>query len=262
MNDSLLEVRDVTRSFGGIRAVDALSFDAERGKITGLIGPNGAGKTTVFNLITAVYRPTSGSIRFEGVDLTRKRPDEIVRCGVARTFQNIRLFKRMSCLENVMTPLLARVACGPLRALFCGPSVRNEKRAVQEKAYSIMEALDIADVADRNAFTLPYGQQRKLEVARALACAPKLLLLDEPAAGMNDAETEELAGTIEKVRRNFDVTIILIEHHISLVMSICTYIVVMDRGALLASGTPREVREDERVVEAYLGRRRTGGKRS
>jgi ABC-type branched-subunit amino acid transport system ATPase component len=256
MNETLLEVRDVVRSFGGICAVDRLSFDAERGGITGLIGPNGAGKTTVFNLITGVYRPASGSIRFEGAELTQKRPDEIVRCGVARTFQNVRLFKRMSCLENVMTPLLARVAYGPFKAVFCGPSVRKERKAVKERACSIMEALEIVNVADRNAFTLSYGQQRKLEIARALACSPKLLLLDEPAAGMNDAETEELAATIGKVQRDFHVTIVLIEHHISLVMSVCTRIVVMARGALLASGTPQEVREDERVVEAYLGRHR------
>jgi ABC-type branched-subunit amino acid transport system ATPase component len=253
-HENILEVRGLTRTFGGIRAVDDLSFSARRNDITGLIGPNGAGKTTVFNLITAVYRPTSGSILFNGADLAGKKPFEVIHAGIARTFQNIRLFGRASCLENVMTPILARASYGPLSALLRTPSVRKENQAARDLALSIMDEIGIADAAGGQASTLPYGLQRKLEIARALACSPNLLLLDEPAAGMNDAETRELGATIERVRRNFGVSIILIEHHINLVMDICTRLVVMERGALLASGASDEIRRDERVVESYLGR--------
>jgi len=252
----LLEVRDLTRSFGGIRAVDGLSFDAARGEITGLIGPNGAGKTTVFNLITAAYRPTAGTIRLAGKNLTGRQPFEVVRLGVARTFQNIRLFARMTCLENVMTPILAGASYGPLQALARTWSVRQEEAQARERAFTIMNDLDIAGEAERQAGTLPYGIQRKLEIARGLACSPKLLLLDEPAAGMNDAETRELGETIKRVRRNFGVTIILIEHHINLVMDICSHVVVMERGALLTAGAPRDIRGDDKVTDAYLGRPR------
>ncbi|MDR3231718.1 MAG: ABC transporter ATP-binding protein [Synergistaceae bacterium] len=258
----LLKVRDLSRSFGGIRAVDGLSFDAARGEITGLIGPNGAGKTTVFNLITGVCRPSAGSIRLNGTDLTGARPDRIVRAGVARTFQNIRLFGRMTCLQNVMVPLLARGACGPFIAFFRTPAVRGEEARARAEALRIMAETGVADDAERTASTLPYGRQRRLEIARALACFPpdisrsRLLLLDEPAAGMNDAETRELAATIVRVREIFDVTVLLIEHHIDLVMDVCSRIVVMERGALLAEGTPRDVRNDERVITAYLGRPR------
>jgi ABC-type branched-subunit amino acid transport system ATPase component len=251
-----LEVRDLSRMFGGIRAVEGLSFDAERGRVTGLIGPNGAGKTTVFNLITAVYKPTSGSIRLGGTDLAGRRPDEVVRSGVSRTFQNIRLFNRMTCLENVMTPILARASCGPIASLFGTPSARREQSEARERAYAIMRDIGIEESAHRAASTLPYGLQRKLEIARAIACSPSLLLLDEPAAGMNDSETRELGETIVRIRHDFDVTILLIEHHIQLIMNICAHIVVMERGALLASGSPDEIREDPRVVDAYLGRHR------
>jgi ABC-type branched-subunit amino acid transport system ATPase component len=256
----LLEVRGLSRSFGGIRAVDALSFDAERGGITGLIGPNGAGKTTVFNLITGVYRPTAGTISLDGVELTAKRPHEVVRAGVSRTFQNIRLFNRMTCLENVMVPLFARGKAS-LGTFFRTPSVREEERRARESALAVMKDMGLLEAAHRPASTLPYGLQRKLEIARALACGllvqgARLLLLDEPAAGMNDAETRELARLIVKVRKDFDVTVILIEHHIDLVMDICTRVVVMDRGALLAEGPPDAIRSDERVVAAYLGRPR------
>ncbi|MDR3321641.1 MAG: ABC transporter ATP-binding protein [Synergistaceae bacterium] len=250
-----LEVRNLTRAFGGIVAVDSLSFTAERG-ITGLIGPNGAGKTTVFNLISGVYRPSAGSVLLDGAELSSKRPHEVVRAGVSRTFQNIRLFNRMTCLENVMIPLLARGVRGPVAALLSTAPVKDEERDARERALSIMEDVGISGVSGRPAFTLPYGLQRKLEIARALACAPNLLLLDEPAAGMNDAETRELGESIVKVQSDFDVTIVLIEHHINLVMDICGRIVVMERGALLAEGSPAEIRGDERVVAAYLGRPR------
>ena len=270
---ALLEVRKLSRSFGGIRAVDSLSFDAHRDGVTGLIGPNGAGKTTVFNLITGVYSPDkstiaadTGAVRLNGEDLVGKRPHEIVRRGVSRTFQNIRLFNRMTCLENVMTPLLVWGKSWPLAAFLRTGFARREEILARETALSILGEMGLTETADRVASTLPYGLQRKLEIARALACmpvghasesGPRLLLLDEPAAGMNEAETHELGDTILKVRKDFDVTILLIEHHISLVMKICAHIVVMDRGALLAEGAPQAIRNDERVVAAYLGRPHT-----
>jgi len=267
----LLKIRGLSRSFGGIRAVESLSFDAKQGDITGLIGPNGAGKTTVFNLITGVYLPDrSGVVALNGENLVGKPPHKIVLAGVSRTFQNIRLFKRMTCIENVMTPLLVRGTSKPLAALFRTKSVREEEAQARKTAMTILGEMGLSEAADRIASTLPYGLQRKLEIARALACMPqmetidarssshsRLLLLDEPAAGMNEAETNELRDTILKVRRGFDVTMLLIEHHISLVMDVCDHIVVMDRGALLAEGPPQTVRNDERVITAYLGRPRT-----
>jgi ABC-type branched-subunit amino acid transport system ATPase component len=272
---ALLEIRELSRSFGGIRAVDSLSFDVERGGITGLIGPNGAGKTTVFNLITGVYSPDAASaVRLNGENLVGKRPYEIVRAGVSRTFQNIRLFNRMTCLQNVMTPLLVRGSTGPLAALFRTSRAREEEARAGETALVLLDKMGLAKSADRVASTLPYGLQRKLEIARALACMSpvdaahasqskaRLLLLDEPAAGMNDSETRELSETIARVRNDFDVTILLIEHHISLVMAISTHIVVLDRGTLLAEGTPQAIRNDERVVTAYLGRPRERRKRA
>jgi branched-chain amino acid transport system ATP-binding protein len=256
---SLLEVRGLSRAFGGIHAVEALSFDVSQGNIMGLIGPNGAGKTTVFNLITGVYRPTAGTISLMGMDLTRKRPHEIVRSGISRTFQNIRLFNRMTCLENVMVPLFAQ-GNSVLGTFFRTPFVRKEERRVREEALAVMDDMGLADAAHRIASTLPYGLQRKLEIARALACGlsvrgPRLLLLDEPAAGMNSAETGELEEVILKVQKDFGVTIMLIEHHIDLVMNICSHVAVMERGTLLAEGSPQEIRNDERVVAAYLGSR-------
>ncbi|MDR1731644.1 MAG: ABC transporter ATP-binding protein [Synergistaceae bacterium] len=270
---ALLEVRNLSRTFGGIRAVDDLSFDAARDGITGLIGPNGAGKTTVFNLITGVCNPSGGSVRLNGAELTGRRPDEIVRIGVARTFQNIRLFGRMTCLQNVMVPLLARGTCGPIQSLFRTPAVSAGEREAKKAALEIMAETGTLDVADRIAATLPYGRQRRLEIARALACfgaeelfsagsPDRLLLLDEPAAGMNEAETRELARAIGDLKGRFGLTVLLIEHHIDMVMELCSHIVVLDRGMLLAEGTPRTVRSDERVVAAYLGRTREARPRS
>jgi ABC-type branched-subunit amino acid transport system ATPase component len=250
----LLEVKGLTKAFGGIRAVEEFSFEVGEGSITGIIGPNGAGKTTVFNLVTGIYRPTEGTILFEGEEMGGLRPDAIVRKGIARTFQNIRLFNRRTCLENVLTPLLQREKCSFLGALLGSPGSRRMERDLHGKAMDLLRSLGLEQYAEWQANTLPYGLQRKLEIARALATQPKLLLLDEPAAGMNPEETRSLARLVAEVRDRFRVTILLIEHHMDLVMNICSPIVVMNFGTLLAAGTPDEVRANPDVVAAYLGK--------
>ena len=252
----LFSVRGLTKHFDGIKAVDSLSFDVAEGSITGIIGPNGAGKTTVFNIVTGLYRPTAGSVLFRGESITGLRPDRVVRQGIARTFQNIRLFNRRSCLDNVLTPLFQRERCSFLGAMLGLPSVRRMERALHDKAHSLLSALGLDAFASFEASALPYGLQRKLEIARALATEPSLLLLDEPAAGMNPEETHSLANLIAEVREKFNVTILLIEHHMDLVMNICSPIVVMNFGALLATGTPEAVRANPEVVKAYLGERK------
>ncbi len=254
----LLSVIGLTRDFGGIRAVDSFSFDVPEGSVTGIIGPNGAGKTTVFNLITGVYRPTAGDILFKGESIGGHRPDRIVRAGIARTFQNIRLFNRRSCLENVLTPLLQRERSSFFAALAGTPSARRTERSLREKAFDLLTSLGLDRYASLQANTLPYGLQRKLEIARALATDPSLLLLDEPAAGMNPEETRSLARLIADVKEKFAVTVLLIEHHMDLVMNICSPVIVINFGALLAEGTPEEVRANPDVVAAYLGKGRKG----
>ena len=254
----LLEVKELSRNFGGINAVDSLSFEAKSGIVTGIIGPNGAGKTTVFNLITGIYKPTGGQILFESQNCAGQRPDKIVKSGISRTFQNIRLFKRCTCLENVLTPILQRKKYSILPALVrFGRALRMEREATEE-AMSALSVMGLESEAKRVSGTLPYGLQRKLEIARALAASPKLLLLDEPAAGMNPEETLSLVELISGVRSKFGLTILLIEHHMDLVMNICDHIVVMESGRLLFRGTPNEVRHNEKVIEAYLGRRPAG----
>ena len=250
----LLEVKGLTKTFGGIQAVDRFSFTVREGSITGIIGPNGAGKTTVFNLVTGIYRPTEGTMLFEGEEMGGLRPDAIVRKGIARTFQNIRLFNRRTCLENVLTPLLQRETCSFIGALLGTPGTRRIAKKLHGRAMDLLASLGLEQYGDWQANTLPYGLQRKLEIARALATEPKLLLLDEPAAGMNPEETRSLAGLVSEVRDKFKVTILLIEHHMDLVMNICSPIVVMNFGTLLAAGTPDEVRANPDVVAAYLGK--------
>jgi len=250
----LLEVKRLSRNFGGINAVDSLSFEAKSNIVTGIIGPNGAGKTTVFNLITGIYKPTGGEILFGGHNCTGLRPDKIVKTGISRTFQNIRLFKRCTCLENVLTPILVRKECNIFSALIrVGKALRIEREATEE-AMSVLSVMGLANEAKREARTLPYGLQRKLEIARAIAASPKLLLLDEPAAGMNPEETLSLVDLISEIRSKFNLTILLIEHHMDLVMNICSHIVVMESGSLLFRGAPNEVRQNEKVIEAYLGK--------
>ena len=245
---AMLEVTSLGISFGGLRAVDELSMKIEKGGLVGLIGPNGAGKTTVFNMLTGVYRPTDGGIRLDGQNLIGKKPHDICKLGVARTFQNIRLFSKLTVLVNVKTGLHNQVTYTLAESLLHIGSYRKNERAME-----LLRVFGLEGVADYQAANLPYGKQRKLEIARALATDPKLLLLDEPAAGMNPNETGELMETIELVRKKFGVTVLLIEHDMKLVSGICEYLYVLNFGRLLAEGTPAEVLQNPEVVTAYLG---------
>lgn len=248
-----LEVTKLGISFGGLRAVDDVSMRIEKGSLVGLIGPNGAGKTTVFNMLTGVYRPTDGGIRLEGENLVGKKPFEINRLGVARTFQNIRLFSSQSVLDNVMVGLNNQISYSLAESLLHAGSYRKKEREMMARAMDILKVFDLDKEASTKASNLPYGKQRKLEIARALATNPKLLLLDEPAAGMNPNETAELMDTIRLVRKKYDVTILLIEHDMKLVQGICEYLYVLNFGRLLAEGKPDQVLSDPAVVKAYLG---------
>ena len=250
---AMLEVTSLGISFGGLRAVDELSMKIEEGGLVGLIGPNGAGKTTVFNMLTGVYRPTDGGIRLDGQNLIGKKPHDICKMGVARTFQNIRLFSNLSVLDNVKTGLHNEITYTLAESLLHLGSYRKKERALDGRAMELLEVFGLESVVDHKAANLPYGKQRKLEIARALATDPKLLLLDEPAAGMNPNETEELMETIELVRKKFGVTVLLIEHDMKLVSGICEYLYVLNFGRLLAEGTPSEVLSNPEVVTAYLG---------
>ncbi len=250
---AMLEVTQLGISFGGLRAVDDLSMKIEKGGLVGLIGPNGAGKTTAFNMLTGVYRPTDGGIRLDGQNLIGKKPHEICKLGVARTFQNIRLFSRLPVLDNVKVGLHNEVTYSLAESMLHLGSYRRKERAMDEKALEILKVFDLDGQADTLASNLPYGKQRKLEIARALATDPKLLLLDEPAAGMNPNETGELMETIQLVRERYGVTILLIEHDMKLVTGICEYLYVLNFGKLLAEGTPGEVLSNPEVVTAYLG---------
>lgn len=250
---AMLEVTQLGISFGGLRAVDNLSMKIEKGGLVGLIGPNGAGKTTAFNMLTGVYRPTDGGIRLDGQNLIGKKPHEICQLGVARTFQNIRLFSGLSVLDNVKVGLHNEMTYSLVESALHLGSYRKKERAMDEKALEILKVFDLDGQADVLASNLPYGKQRKLEIARALATDPKLLLLDEPAAGMNPNETGELMETIKLVRETYGVTILLIEHDMKLVTGICEYLYVLNFGKLLAEGTPKEVLSNPEVITAYLG---------
>ncbi len=250
---ALLEVKNLGISFGGLRAVDEFNIKIEKGSLYGLIGPNGAGKTTIFNLLTGVYKPTDGTITLDGVNLTGKTTTQICNSGIARTFQNIRLFSQLSVLDNVKTGLHNHYKYSTLTGIFRLPSYFKREKEMDEKALSLLKVFDLDKEADTLASNLPYGKQRKLEIARALATSPKLLLLDEPAAGMNPNETAELMDTIRFVRDNFDMTVLLIEHDMSLVSGICEKLSVLNFGQLLCEGETSEVLNNPEVIKAYLG---------
>jgi branched-chain amino acid transport system ATP-binding protein len=249
----LLETRELTQRFGGLTAVAGLNLRVPADGLVGLIGPNGAGKTTVFNLVTGVYKPTEGEILFGGDPIAGMEPSRIHARGIARTFQNIRLFSDLSVLDNVRIAHHARTRYGLVGALLRTPGLRREEERVIEESLALLRTLGLESSAGEKARHLPYGQQRRLEIARALASRPRLLLLDEPAAGMNPHEVGELMEFIARIRREFGLTILLIEHQMKLVMGICERITVLDFGATIAEGTPEEVRADPRVLAAYLG---------
>lgn len=250
---ALLKVTDLSKAFGGLRAVSNFNIAIEQGELVGLIGPNGAGKTTAFNLLTGVYEPTEGSIEFDGKSLAGLKPYQITQRGVARTFQNIRLFSELSVLDNVKIAYHFHVKYGLLETVFRLGRYHGEEAEIAEKALRFLEIFQLSHRKDEIARNLPYGEQRRLEIARALAAQPRLLLLDEPAAGMNPQETQQLMEMIRWIRKEFGLTILLIEHDMSLVMGVCERIYVLDYGSIIAHGTPDEIKNNPRVIEAYLG---------
>lgn len=250
---AILRTDNITMKFGGLTAVSNLKINLEENQIVGLIGPNGAGKTTAFNMITGVYLPTEGKVFYKDMDITQKKPHEITQFGIARTFQNIRLFKELTVLDNVFVANHLRLKSNWVSSVIKTPRYITKEKEMHIKSLELLEKVGLIHVKDEDSYSLPYGMQRRLEIARALATDPKVLLLDEPAAGMNPQESQDLMGFIARIRDDFNLTILMIEHHMQVVMGVCEKIYVLDYGITIAEGNPFEIQNNQKVIEAYLG---------